>query len=243
MIVEREGMTGDPGTVPAPVERDGWYRIAGAALVIGGVATIALNAIFPRAEDPADVVAVLTTMAEHDVRQKVSFIGGTLGLWVLAGGIAGVQRILSSGAGAAWARLGFYAVLAGVTLFTVATGLGLAATHAAVEWVAAGSGTDGAAYAIAAGASAADDAVWAMSLIALWLGLGLTGVGMVRDGGFPRWLALPLPVIGFATAAFAGIPMAYAGVSLTPMMVFAGLAMLTSVWAVAAGAWMLRRGS
>lgn len=235
------GLGSDGVTSP---EADAWRRTAGVALVVGALATVLLNALFPRADDPSDVVAVLTTMAEHDVRQKVSFIGGTIGLWILGAGIVGLYRTLTGGSvhrSAIWARLGFYAFLLGLTLFTASSGLGLAATGAAVEWAAAGASTTGTEFAVASTASALDDGVWAISIIALWGGLGLLGIAMLRGGRHPGWLAIPLVIVGFGSAIFAGIPMAYDGVSLTPMMVFAGLALLTSIWALVAGIWMLRQ--
>jgi hypothetical protein len=217
-----------------------WQRFAGIALIAGAIATIALNALFPRADDPSDVIDVLTTMGENELRQKVSFIAGTAGLWVVVAGIAGIYRVLSDGVAGLWARIGFYGVLAGVTLFTASTGLGLAATDAAVDWLEAGGGTTTTEFAAASAASALDDGVWAMSIIVLWTGLGLLGIAMLRSERFPRWLALPILVVGFANAAFAGVPLAYAGVSLALLMVFAALALLTSVWALVTGVWMLR---
>ncbi len=70
----------------------------------------------------------------------------------------------------------------GVTLFTAASALGLAATGAAVEWVAAGAEPTGPKYAVAAALNHADDAVWFLSIVAYWGAPALYG----RVNGSPN---------------------------------------------------------
>jgi hypothetical protein len=216
------------------------YRVAGVCLVAGAVLTTVFNVLFPRAADPADTVAVLTMMAENEVRQQVSFLGVTAGFWLLTAGIAVIYRSLSAGPGALWARLGFYGLLVGAAVFTVATGLGLVVTRAAVDWVSAGSDPASAQYAIAAALNAADDGVWSLSIIAYWAALGVLGIGILRDGSYPRWSGPAIVVLGFANALLVGVPLAYGVVSQTMFLLFAGLAQLTIIWALATGIWMLR---
>jgi hypothetical protein len=216
------------------------YRAAGGCLVAGAVLTTVFNVLFPRAADPADTVAVLTVMAGNEVRHLISFLGVTAGLWLLTAGIAGIYRSLSAGPGAVWARFGFYGLLVGAAVFTVATGLGMATTRAAVDWVAAGSDPASAQYAIAAALNAADDGVWSLSIIAYWAALGVLGIGIIRGRIYPRWSGSAIVALGFANALLVGVPLAYGVVNQSMFLLFAGLAQLTIVWALATGIWMLR---
>lgn len=211
-------------------------RSTGAALTAGAVVLLVFNPLFPRADDPWDVPAVLAMMAENQTLRQTSFLAVTAGLLAVTAGLVGIQRSL----GTVRARLGLYAALAGVTLFAAAAGLGMAATGAAVGWVHAGSDVVSAEYAIAAALNLADDHVWFWSIITYWTGLGLLGTAIASHATFPRWVGLPLAVIGFATAAFVGVPLAFGVEAPALYLVFGVCGGLTTVWALAAGIWALR---
>jgi hypothetical protein len=211
-------------------------RLTGASLTAGAVALLVFNPLFPRADDPWDVPAVLAMMAENATLRQSSFLAITVGLLAVTAGLVGIQRSM----GIVWARLGLYAVLVGVTLFATAAGLGMAATGAAVGWVDAGSDVESVEYAIAAALNLADDHVWFWSIITYWTGLGLLGAAIASHTTFPRWLGLPLAVIGFATAAFVGVPLALGVEAPALFLVFGVCGGLTTLWVLAAGIWILR---
>lgn len=206
-------------------------------MLVGGVTLVVFNPLFPRADDPWDIPAVLTMMAETPTRRQISFLAITVGLLAVTAGLVGIERSLRTH----WSRLGLYAALVGVALFAVAAGLGMAAAGAASQWVAGGSDPTTAAYAVAATLNLADDHVWFWSIITYWTGLGLFGVAMLRAPSPPRWLGPPLLAIGFATAALVGVPLALGVEAPVLFLVFGVLGMLTTLWALAAGIWILRR--
>lgn len=216
-------------------------QTTGSALIGGAVVIIVFNALFPRADDPWDTPAVLTLMVENETMRQASFLAVTVGLLAITAGLVGVERSLSAGSTAVLARLGLYAALIGAALFVVAAGLGMAATGAAVEWAGAGSDVTGTEYAVAAALNHADDGVWFLSIITYWGGLGLLGAAMVTSRTFPRWLGLWLLVVGFASATLVGVPLAFGVQAPVLFLVFAGLGMLTALWALTTGVWVLRK--
>ena len=217
-----------------------YARLAGISLIAGAIVATLFNVLFPRGDDPTDAADMLTMMAENQAIRQASFLGVTAGLWLLTVGLTGICWQLSKGPGQVLARFGFYGLIVGAGLFTVSTGIGMAATGAAVDWAAAGSEMGGTEFAVASALNIADDGVWAMSIIVFWAAVGLIGLGMERSGTFPRWLSVPAVVLGSATAFLVGVPIAYAGVSTTMIIVFAILAQLTIFWAVATGIWLIR---
>ena len=93
---------------------------------------LAANAAFPRASDPWDVPAVLLMMVNERVLRQISFVALIAGLWAITAGLLSLDRWLRDDA--ALARLARHLAVVGVTLFTSASALGMAASAAAVEW-------------------------------------------------------------------------------------------------------------
>lgn len=211
-------------------------RVTGIALVAGAVVLAVFNPLFPRADDPWNVPAVLRMMAENEALRQTSFLAITAGLLAVTAGLAGIQRAV----GTFSARVGLYGALVGATLFAAASALGMAATGAAAQWVETGSDAASAEYAIAATLNLADDHVWFWSIIVYWTGLGLLGAAMTSARSLPRWMGLPLMVIGFATAALVGVPLAFGVEAPGLLLGFGAAGMLTTLWALAAGVWVLR---
>jgi hypothetical protein len=229
-----------PATLSQPVPRSA-ATIVGAAFIIGGIATIVFNVLFPRADDPADIPQALTTFGENEVLRQICFLGVLAGLWTIGGGMLWIARRLQGVRGSEVARLASFAIVIGLALFTASAGIGLATTGAAVDWLDSGASTTSTEYAIAAALDAVDNGVWAISVVALWLGFGLLGTAMVRAKFGPAWSGWALLMLGIAVAAAAGVPMAVGAISQATMLLFAGLAMLTSLWVVVMGGWLLRQ--
>jgi hypothetical protein len=216
-------------------------RSTGLVLVAGGVLALAVNVVFPRVDDPWDTVAVLSMMAENEMLRQLSFLGVAAAILTLAAGVAGVRRLLRGTAGGTWGQLGMAGVQLGAVLLVGSVGVGMAATPAAVSWVAAGSPDAGTEFAVAAALNAADDHIWFMSIIAFWAGLGALGVGMSRTGRFPLWSGWVIACVGFATASVVGIPLAIGVESPALLLVFGILATVSAIWAVLTGGWLLRK--
>jgi hypothetical protein len=221
-------------------ETDDLFRAGGVSLIVGAVGATVFNLLFPRADDPANTAAVLAMMTENETMRQVTFLGVTAALWIITVGISGICWSITTAPAVIWARLGLWGALIGAGIFTVASGIGMVATGAATEWMAAGADLASVEFAVAAALNAADDGVWFMSIIVYWGALGMVGVAMLRSGLFPRWLSTALLVFGFANVLLAGVPLAVGGPSAGLMLVFAAIAQLTIVWALVAGIWMLR---
>ena len=219
----------------------GLRQITGPAFIGGAAVLIVANVLFPRAEDPWDTTAVLTMMADSQTLRQASFLAVVAGLMAVTAGLVGIQRSLSSGSAAVWARIGLATALVGAALFIAAAALGMAATGVAVEWVAAGSDVTTTEYAVAAALNVADDGVWFLSIIIYWGGLGLIGVAMVTSRDYPRWLGVWILVAGFANALLVGVPLALGAQVAALFLVFGAVGMLTAVWALTTGVWVLRK--
>jgi hypothetical protein len=217
-------------------------RVAGRALTGGALVLLVANVGFPRAADPWDVPAVLTMMVDDQTRRQASFVAVTVGLWAVVAGLIGLGDRLGDG-GAEWARLARHLAVVGVTLFTAASALGLAATGAAVEWAAAGGEPASPEYAVAAALNRADDYVWYLSIIAFWGAVGLYGLAMLRSGVVPRWLGAWALIVGPLTALLVGLPLALGAEVPALLLAFGGLGGLTTVWALLLGIWTIRTSS
>jgi hypothetical protein len=217
-----------------------YFRFSGVALISGAIVTTIFNILFPRVADPWDTVAVLTMMAENETLRQISFLGIIAGIWVITAGVAGISYSIDQRAGAFWARIGFYFLLVGAAIFTVANGIGLVATNAAVEWAAAGADPASAQYAIAASLNAADDGVWFMAIMTFWGALAVVGAGILLSDEFPRWMGAGIILAGAANALLVGLPLAFGITSTALFLGFAALAQLTIIWALVSGIWMLR---
>lgn len=157
----------------------GLRQITGSAFIGGAVVLIVANLLFPRAEDPWDTAAVLTMMADSQTLRQVSFLAVVTGLMAVTAGLVGIQRSLSSGSAAVWARIG--------------------------------------------------------------LAAALVGAAMVTSRDYPRWLGFWILVTGFANALLVGVPLAFGAEAAALFLVFGAFGMLTAVWALATGVWVLRR--
>ncbi len=224
-----------------PYKGDVLQKIAGIAFIAGAVLTGVFNALFPRADDPSDVPEVLAKLADDETFTKIAFLGLAVGIWALTMGIAGVYRGISSGGAAAWARLGFYGVLVGATLFSVTAAIGIAATGAAADWVASGSGVTTSTYSTAAALNAAAQSVEFMFIVVFWLALVFLSIGIVLSSVYPKWLGWALLVLGVVTVAVAGVPLLLGGPDETLELVFAALAGVSTLWTLVLGIWITRR--
>ena len=220
------------------VKGDVLQRIAGVSFIVGAILLIVFNVLFPRADDPSDTQQVLTKLADNEPFSLIVFLGLAVGIWALMIGVVGVYRSISTGGAAAWARLGFYGIIVGVTLQTAAYAVGMAATGAAGEQGGTELGTP--AYTIAAAINATGNSLFFMSVIVAWLALAFPGVGIVLSSVYPKWLGWAILILGAATVVV-GFILALTGITQTLDLIFGVLAGLTTIWALAMGIIITRR--
>jgi hypothetical protein len=214
-------------------------RLGGIGFIIGGILTLVFSALEPRPDDPANTQQALAKLAENEGLSTIVFLGLAVGMWAIMIGVVAVYRSISTGGAAAWARLGFYGVIVGTTLFTVTLAIGWATTGAAAASGGTQPGTP--AYTIAAALNAVGSSVFIMSVIAFWLALAFLGIGMVLSTVYPKWMGWVLLILGVLIVAVTGIPAAVGDPSQALDIIFAVLAGLTSIWAIIVGIWVTRR--
>lgn len=205
-------------------------RIGGIGLILGSILTIVANVIFPRPEDPSQVASYVKMLTEHPDRVRLASLGLLLGLWALVPGFAAVYRSITSGAGSAWARLGYYGVIAATAVFSVAIGIDVAAAKAA------GAG----APAVATPIAAVGDAVFGVSVLAYWMSLVILGIGVAWSTVYPKWIGW-IMIVASVVAAVAGSTRLLMDASTTSEMVFGAGALVTSVMALVLGVIVTRR--
>ena len=215
-------------------------KIAGLGLIVGGILTVVSNAIFPRPDDPSVLAQVLESYADNEMLSQLSYLGITLGVIAIMLGMVGLYRNISTGGAAVWARLGFYGVIVGTTLFAISSAVGLAVVERAVDWVAAGSALDNAAFSASDALVGASTSMFNMTFLVFWLALVFLAVGLVLSSAYPKWLGWALLVLSIAVVVIA-IPRFFTEPTHVTEYVFAVPAGLTSVWALVMGGWITRR--
>jgi hypothetical protein len=221
-------------------KEDSLQKISSTAFIIGAVLLIVFNLLTPRPDDPTNMQSVLRTMSDQRVFTHLSQLLLAFSIWLVMIGSAGVYRSIKE-SGAAWARLGFYGIIVGAVLWSVTFGLGSATVNSAADWAAASTADKAAAFNIAAAVSEATSAIETMSIIMLWLALIFLGAGMARSAVYPGWLGWVAAILGVAMVATVGIPKFFVGNTSTLLLLFGGLALLTTFWLLVSGIWVARK--
>ena len=215
-------------------------RLAGVSFIVGAILLIVFNALYPRADGPSDTQQVLTKLANNETFSLIVFLGLAVGVWALMIGAVGVYPSISTEGATAWARLGFYGIIMGVTLQTAAYAVGLATTGAAVDWAEGGYGVTTPVYSIAAALNATSNSLFTMSIIVMWLALDFLGVGIVLSSVYPKWLGWAILILGAATVVV-GFILAVTDTTQTLDLTFGVLAGLSTIWALAMGIIITRK--
>lgn len=220
-------------------EGDVLQRVTPVGLIIGGVFSLAANAIFLtslRAVDPNSLASTVLTYSDNELLGKIGALARAVGIWAMVVGFTNVHHFIRVGAGAAWARVGFYGLVIGGSGLTVAEGLAFGAIQAAAGWAAAPADlTLGTANSL----FLASRSTYDLSVIAFWSALLVIGFAWTRTNVYPLWAAWSLLGLGAWTTALAIVRLFNATAAL-------GLAIalpigLTSVWAVVVGIWLTRK--
>ena len=107
-------------TVNEPIVKgDVLQRIAGISFIVGGILSIVFGPLHPQS-DPDDKLDVIQTIADNNGGfWELDHLLLAIALWAVTIGVIGSYRAISSGAAAAFARVGFYGVLVGTALWSV----------------------------------------------------------------------------------------------------------------------------
>jgi len=222
------------------VKGDALQKLGSIGFIVGAILLVVFNILFPRAADPSNMQEALKNWGEQEVLTQVCALLIAVGVWAVMIGTAGVYRSISAG-GAAWARLGFYGIVVGTSIWTVNMALIMATAGAAANWVAAPAAGQATAYSVAAALSAASMAVHTMNIIVFWLALVFLGIGMVLSAVYPRWMGWVGIILGIVTVAVVGIVQAFTGETSALQLIFMVLALLTTLWVLVVGIWVTRR--
>src|SRR3989442_2046022 len=206
-------------------------RIGAAAAVLGAVLGLVVNVLHPRVNDPANTKAFLRQVAESTIWVG-DHVGIIFAVLLVTGGLVAVYRSITSGPGAAWARLGFAAALvsAGLGFVTFAVE-GIAIKRVAVAWASAPRGEKAVAFRVA---DALVQIQWALSSVWILIFFGVTfilyGVAVVLSDVYPKWLGW-VAVGGGLGSSLLGLHIGYHGASsLVFNILFPIFSILLTAW-------------
>jgi hypothetical protein len=164
----------------------------------------------------------------------------TFGFLAVMVGTSGIYQSITKD-GSAWARLGFYFHLVGVTLWTVGMSLDIAYPAAIVHWLEAPAESKVVAYSVVAMLSPLGfgRGIFPLNLIVNWLAFTSLGVGMARSVVYPHWLGWGEVLLGVSGVAL-GIVMTFTGREAL-INVFVAFMMLNLLWWLTCGIWVVRK--
>jgi hypothetical protein len=217
-------------------------RIGAAAAVLGAVLGLVVNVLHPRVNDPANTRAFLRQVAESTIWVG-DHVGIIFAVLLVTGGLVAVYRSITSGPGAAWARLGFAAALvsAGLGFVTFAVE-GIALKRVAVAWASAPRGEKAVAFRVA---DALVQIQWALDSVWILIFFGATfilyGVAVVLSDVYPKWLGW-VAAGGGLCSSLLGLHIGYHGPSsLVFNILFPIFSILLTAWIFMMGVLLWRR--
>ena len=217
-------------------------RIGAAAAVLGAVLGLVVNVLHPRVNDPVNTKAFLRQVAESTIWVG-DHVGVIFAMLLVTGGLVAVYRSITSGPGAAWARLGFAAALvsAGLGFVTVAVE-GIAIKRVAVAWASAPRGEKAVAFRVA---DALVQIQWALDGVWILTFFGATfilyGVAVLLSDVYPKWLGW-VAVGGGLGSSLLGLHIGYHGASsLVFNVLFPIFSILLTAWIFMMGVLLWRR--
>jgi len=222
------------------VKGDALQRLGSLGFIVGAVLLIVFNFLLPRAADPGNLQDLLTTLGNKVGLTQLAGLFIVVGSWAIMIGAAGIYRSITA-AGAAWARLGFYGIIVGTTLNTIAIGLHVAEANVGADWLMATASDKVMAYYTGSAIVTVGKSVVTMYVLVEWMAIFFLGIGMARSAIYPKWQGWVALILGALNVAIVGLPQFFAGMTGTLQILFAVLATLTTIWALIVGIWVARR--
>lgn len=221
------------------VKGDALQKISSTGFIIGVLLwVISSLLLLPIIASASDMQEELKAVGEQAALAQGGELLSVLSILAVMIGLSGVYRSIAT-SGAAWARLGFYLIVVGTTLWVVGYSLDMALAGAVANWLATPAASSQAASIAVAALSATSRGTFPMTVMVYWLAFVFVGTGMVQSAVYPRWqgwLGLILGVAGFSL----GIIQTFNGREGT-FNLFAILYTMTMLWSLVIGIWVARR--
>jgi hypothetical protein len=214
---------------------DTHQKLSGAGFIIGAVLIIIGSLLLPRAANLGDVQAMQKAYSEQATLLQASAL-----LLAVMMGTSGIYQSITKD-GSAWARLGFYFHLVGVTLWMVGMSLDISYPAAIINWLEAPAISKGVAYSVVTVLSPMGfgRGTFPLNVIINWLAFTFLGVGMIRSIVYPHWLGWSELLIG-VTGLGLGIIMTFTGRE-SLINVFVIFMLVNIVWWLICGIWVIRK--
>ena len=227
------------------VKGDVLQKIGSAGFIIGAILMMIGGLLMPQASTPtSNLQEMLKPLGEQLFNAQFSVLLLIVSLWATMIGAAGVYRsITASGgatSGAAWARLGFYFMLMGTVIYTVALTLDASTAGAVANWLAAPAVDKEAAYGMVAAVNAVGRGLYPVAIIAYWVPFAFLGIAMLVSAVYPRSLGWIGVVLGSAVIAL-GTVQSFTARTTTLTLIFMALSLLTGLWGLVVGVWVVRK--
>jgi hypothetical protein len=223
------------------IRGDSFQKLTSTGMIVGAVLLIVFNVLVPRPSDPGNMQSAIINTVDNFFLFQLSHLMLAVGILGTMIGSAGVYRSITD-RGAAWAQVGFYGIVVGTVLWMITYAMTSVDASTAADWAAAPAADKNLFYGIAVASINVGKAAYIMSILLFWLALVFLGVGMARSKTYPGWLGWIGAALGTGMVAIVGVPQFMAGeVNTSYMLIFAGLALLTTVWFLVIGIWVARK--
>ncbi len=217
-------------------------RIGAVSAIVGAILAIVFNILHPRNLGPPDMEALLRMIADSTI-----WVGDHIGIIIVIllflGGLTALYRSITGEPGAAWARLGFVAVLLSSTLGVITFAIdGLAMKEVAAAWANAPAAEKAVTFLVAAGLEHVSFSLFSIWIFAFWgVTFILYGLAVALSDVYPRWLGWVALVVGTG-GALVGLVQALQGPSvLVTTVLFVAVSILLTLWVLVMGVLMWRR--
>jgi hypothetical protein len=213
---------------------------AGAVCAIAGSVSLFVGTyLHPMSADPNDALAAFTEYAA-DRLWVASHLTQLAGVALMVAALLLLTRQLAAGRAAAWARIAAGAAIASLAVAAALQAVDGVALKAMVNaWAAAPPAEKDGIFHAAFAVRQVEIGLACMVSLALGLTSVLSGVALLIDRTYPRWVGW-LAVVGGVPTMVAGVVIAYTGFSELAMDINMPANSVLLVWMLALGAYMWR---
>lgn len=211
-------------------------RIGALATIAGAVIFMIANIIHPRSPNIELNQAQIETVAGSDIwltDHLLLFLGG----YLLLGGLVAIQRSITSGAGAAWAQLGYVSAVVSTSVLAVLMALdGITSKVVHNAWAVASGEERATALRLAEMMEEIDIGLFSLYIIVFFgITLILYGLAVAMSDTYPKWLGWVAVVLAVASLVV-GAVQAYSGLSvLVTNILFASFSSFLTLWMLVMG--------